>query len=129
MALLDQLPFTIHNLPYGIISTTGQPRPRCAVAIGKHAIDLVQYSKDERLSKIQPDLDFQHIFDQNSLNAFAALPWSIRKDVRRQIQIDLKEGRVEDSCLVLLADTLPHLPMRMGGFSDFYTSLDHCKNW
>lgn len=144
---LDQLPFTIQNLPYGIISTIDEPSPRCAVAVGKHAIDLVKYTQDGKLSKVQPDAQFEQIFDQvchinlnvkythtdetfqPTLNAFATLPWSIRKEVRHQIQSDLKDGNIGESCLVLLSDVLPHLPMKMGGFSDFYTSLDHCKNW
>lgn len=61
---LDQLPFTIHNLPYGIISTISQPSPRCAVAVGKHAIDLLAYTKTGRLSTIDPNIDFARIFDQ-----------------------------------------------------------------
>ena len=31
---LDQQPYTLANLPYGVISTPTNPKPRCAVAIG-----------------------------------------------------------------------------------------------
>lgn len=59
---LDQLPFTIQNLPYGIISTNDEPVPRCAVAIGKHAVDLVKYAKEGRLAEIEHCLDFEEMF-------------------------------------------------------------------
>ena len=49
---LDKPPYTFHNLPYGVISTGSDPRPRCAVAIGDHAIDLAAYAKDGRLSSV-----------------------------------------------------------------------------
>lgn len=42
-------PFTIHNIPFGIISTEDNKTPRCASAIGEYAIDLSIYSKYGRL--------------------------------------------------------------------------------
>jgi hypothetical protein len=33
-------PFTIHNLPYGIVSTRDNPVRRCAIAYNDWAIDL-----------------------------------------------------------------------------------------
>jgi fumarylacetoacetase len=65
---------------------------------------------------------------QPALNTFAALPWDVRKAVRAQIQADLKDGKVPASVLVPLKDVTSHLPMKMTGFSDFYTSLEHCQN-
>lgn len=48
---LDKLPFTLANLPWGVISTPGSS-PRCAVAIGDHAIDLAKYASTGRLADI-----------------------------------------------------------------------------
>lgn len=42
----DMTPFTIDNLPYGVISTAEDPRRRCAVAFGDSAIDVEQLSRD-----------------------------------------------------------------------------------
>lgn len=40
-------PFTIDNLPYGVISTQKNPARRCATAYGGHAVDLsVLYRAD-----------------------------------------------------------------------------------
>lgn len=33
-------PFTIHNLPYGVISTVDNATRRCATAFNDHAVDL-----------------------------------------------------------------------------------------
>lgn len=43
-------PFTIHNIPFGVISTQENPKPRCATAIGDYAIDLAIYAKHGFLS-------------------------------------------------------------------------------
>ncbi|KXT08711.1 hypothetical protein AC579_1573 [Pseudocercospora musae] len=126
---LDRPPFTIHNLPYGVVSTAKEASPRCAVAIGDHAIDLVQYASTGKLDKIQSGHErFSKIFAQSTLNQFASLSWEARKAVRKQLQEDLQAGSVPTTCLIPLSETKQHLPMHMGGFSDFYTSLDHCKN-
>ena len=125
---LDQLPHTIDSLPYGVISYPAQPEPRCAVAIGSHALDLSEYAKTDVLKDVLPSAD--SIFSEVSLNTFAALPWDQRKAVRSKIQDDLKNGRVASSCLVPLTEVKNHLPMRIGGYSDFYTSLEHVsRRW
>lgn len=56
----DSPPYTIHNLPYGVISTAEDPRPRCAVAIDQYAIDLALYASHGRLSHAHGSL--QDIF-------------------------------------------------------------------
>jgi len=120
---LDQLPHTIDSLPYGVISYPAHPKPRCAVAIGFHALDLSEYAKTDVLKDVFPSAD--SIFSESALNTFAALPWDQRKAVRSKIQDDLKSGRVPSQCLIRLSEVQNHLPMRIGGYSDFYTSLEH----
>ena len=53
---LDKLPFTIHNLPYGVIKTSDSS-PRCAVAIGDHAVDLAKYASTGAFKSIGNDLE------------------------------------------------------------------------
>lgn len=62
--VLDKLPFTLANLPYGVISTRDEPKPRCAVAIGDHAIDLAKYSKHGGLFDLESghNFMFQQLF-------------------------------------------------------------------
>jgi fumarylacetoacetase len=64
--ILDKLPFTLQCLPYGIISTADS-EPRCAVAIGDHAIDLLEYAHSGRLGSVSEafgDIEFDHVFGQ-----------------------------------------------------------------
>ncbi|KAK3674837.1 hypothetical protein LTR78_005181 [Recurvomyces mirabilis] len=128
--VLDQPPYTLSNLPYGVISTASEPKPRCAVAIGQHVIELAKYAKNGNLFNIESGHNFilQQIFSEPALNSFASLPWPTRRTVREQIQDDLKAGKIPSSCLVELKDVTNHLPMKSTGFSDFYTSLEHCQN-
>jgi hypothetical protein len=48
--------------------------------------------------------------------------------VRAQIRKDLESNDVPETCLLGLDEVTQHLPMAMQGFSDFYTSLEHCQN-
>ena len=48
--------------------------------------------------------------------------------MREQVQDDLKEDAIPSSCFTALKDVNNHLPMRIGGYTDFYTSLEHCQN-
>ena len=65
---------------------------------------------------------------QPTLNTFAALDQPIRSAVRAQIRKDLENKAVPETCLLGLHEVTQHLPMAMQGFSDFYTSLEHCQN-
>lgn len=64
--ILDQPPYTLQNLPYGVISTSSEPKPRCAVAIGQHAIDLAKYSKNGNMFSIESghNFMFQQLFSE-----------------------------------------------------------------
>ena len=42
----DASPFTLSNIPFGVISTQMKPNPHCATAIGDHALDLSQASAE-----------------------------------------------------------------------------------
>lgn len=127
---LDEAPYTIHNLPYGVLSTPDEPQPRTAVAVGHHAIDLAKYAKIGTLKRIEEahNINLTEILGKSTLNAFAELSWDVRKEVRLQLQGDLQAQRVPAEVLVRLEDAILHQPMQTRGFSDFYTSLDHCKN-
>ena len=60
-------PFTIRNIPFGVISTKDNPTPRCATAIGGYAIDLGVYSSKGHLSKLSLDTSITEIFNEVGL--------------------------------------------------------------
>jgi fumarylacetoacetase len=141
-------PFTIRNIPFGVLSTKANPTPRCATAIGGYAIDLGVYSQMGHLSKLSLHTPIFEIFNQvgsipstdpkiecvmltppkPTLNAFAALSHSVRLDVRNTIIQDIEASQIEEECLIPLDLVTMHLPMHIGGYSDFYCSLEHCQN-
>ena len=117
--------FSIHNLPFGIFSTKGSA-PRVGVAIGEHVLDL-KAVVDLGLLNISPG-----VVAQPSLNAFIALGKQFTKTVRKVLQQWLQE---EDSLLYahpnlfyLQKEVKMHLPVEVGDYTDFYSSIEHATN-
>lgn len=44
----------------GVISTDNETKPRCAVAIGEHAIDLVKYAQSGKLDSLESGHNFKY---------------------------------------------------------------------
>ncbi|KAI6800443.1 Fumarylacetoacetase [Hortaea werneckii] len=131
--------FSIHNLPFGIISTARNPNAHVAVAIGDYALDLhtfAQHNGFASLSIIQPH---QAVFSQSTLNAFAALGRPMHRVVREYLQSVLLENgpfsdilqnndQLRQLVLTPLKDCQMHLPMAIGDYTDFYAGLHHAYN-
>lgn len=131
--------FSIHNIPFGIISTPQEPEPHAAVAIGGYALDLhvfAQHNGFSALSVIQPH---QKVFSERTLNSFAALGRPIHRVVREYLQsVLLDDGPFPDVlmnnkdlkrlALVPLKVCKMHLPMSIGDYTDFYAGLNHAYN-
>ncbi|XP_013123384.2 fumarylacetoacetase isoform X1 [Oreochromis niloticus] len=76
--------FSFHNLPYGIFSTSDNPRHRIGVAIGDQILDL---SAVKSLFKGPVLSKYQDVFDQPTLNAFMALGYEAWREARRTVQM------------------------------------------
>lgn len=132
-------PFSLHNLPFGIISTTANPEPHPAIAIGEQALDLLVFTQQNgfaALSILQPH---QAVFSQTTLNSFAALGRPMHKVVRGYVQSVLLTGgpfpdilerneALQQAVLVDRKDCKMHLPMHIGDYTDFYAGLHHAYN-
>jgi fumarylacetoacetase len=67
-------PFTIENIPFGVIKTTSSSSPRCASAIGDYAVHLELYAISGNLSNVESKVGFVDIFGQVRRNVpFMAL--------------------------------------------------------
>jgi fumarylacetoacetase len=112
--------FGFNNIPFGIASSTSQSSPTCVTRFEDHVIFLSQ-------------LNFgiqglpQHVFQQTSLNEFAALPRSVQQDVRREIQNQISNG-IPETARAHVSTVSMHLPVQVGDFTDFSCSLDHVQN-
>ncbi|KAI1113207.1 fumarylacetoacetate hydrolase [Nemania sp. NC0429] len=130
----DGSPFTLNNIPFGIISTDKNPQLRGATAIGDSAVDLSLYWQNILKRESQLPIagisyeTLSNTFNQSSLNSFAALPSACRSEVRKHLIQALSRGTIPEECFIPLDQVRMHLPMKVGGFSDFFCSLEHCQN-
>ena len=120
--------FTIHNLPYGIFSTPTKMK-RAGSAIGNYIIDLsVLFELDFFEEKIKTN-----VFNQNTLNDFIALGIETWAFVRKKIQ-DLLVNKSEfynENCNQFLyrqSEAVMHVPVKIGDYTDFYSSEEHASN-
>lgn len=125
--------FPIQNLPFGIFSTQDHPAPRAGVAIGDEVLDL---SVLESAGLLAPASAPHEVFDRPTLNDFIALGRSAWQTTREQISLLLRDdqGRLRDDAalraraLVPMRQAMMHLPVRVGGYTDFYSSREHATN-
>lgn len=117
--------FSIHNIPFGIFSTSDR-NPRAGVAVGEHILDLAALAELDVF-------DFNTaVLEKEVLNDFISLGKEITNRVRKNIQHWLQE---EDSVLagkpelfVLQSEAQMHMPVYIGDYTDFYSSIEHATN-
>lgn len=120
--------FPIQNLPYGIFSMSGQDA-RVGVRIGDFVLDLAALSDANLLN----DLDFDHsVFYESVLNPFIELGQQNWRATREKISQLLQTGSAledkKDEFLVPVSEVTMHLPVRVGDYTDFYSSIEHATN-
>ena len=120
--------FSIHNLPFGIFSTSSLGK-RIGVAIGNQIVDLFQithlgYFDDFKIDK--------EIFKNDYLNDFINLGKPTTSQLRLKLQKLLTDPdsklKNESTILINQADAEMHLPVRIGDYTDFYSSIEHATN-
>jgi fumarylacetoacetase len=113
----DDHPFPIENLPFGVFSNDGD-QARVGVAIGDLVLDLAPVFDDAA-------------FAARSLNAFLARGPHVWRETRTRITELLTtaayRGRVEPHLLNRESVEM-HLPIEVGDYVDFYSSLEHAEN-
>uniref|UniRef100_A0A8D0Z2W3 Fumarylacetoacetase n=1 Tax=Sus scrofa TaxID=9823 RepID=A0A8D0Z2W3_PIG len=125
--------FPIHNLPYGVFSTTGNSRPRIGVAIGDQILDL---SVIKHLFTGPVLSKHQDVFDQPTLNSFMGLGQAAWKEARAFLQnlLSASQARLRDDtelrkrAFTSQASATMHLPAAIGDYTDFYSSRQHATN-
>lgn len=131
--------FSIANIPFGIISTESQEQKRPAVAIGDYALDLQTFSKKGGFSGLPSIQDKLSVFEQPTLNAFAALGRPVHRQVREYLQDVLSEGtssaqvlkdneELKKEALIPRDQVKLHLPMQIGDYTDFFAGINHAFN-
>jgi fumarylacetoacetase len=120
--------FTIYNIPFGIFSTTSN-QARVGIAIGDQVIDLVMVNRLGVFDQLNID---EGVFENKYLNSFIELGKNKTSKVRGLIQ---KELSLEKSVLqnvggIFLpqSEVKMHLPVDIGDYTDFYSSIEHATN-
>ncbi|MCS4433086.1 fumarylacetoacetase [Aquiflexum gelatinilyticum] len=124
--------FSIYNLPFGIFQTK-RISPRAGIAIGDKIVDLAVLHEEGFFSDMT---QMSHgVFQKDTLNDFIALGKSTTKRVREKVQELLKEenGALRDhqsrgKAIVSRSEAQMLLPVKIGDYTDFYSSLEHATN-
>ena len=119
--------FSIYNIPFGIFSIKNSKK-RVGVAIGDMIVDLKISYDIGVFNEIPLDHD---VFENKYLNDFIALGKSITKKIRLIIQSELcSDSSVlkESNALIKQSDVMMHLPLMIGDYTDFYSSIEHATN-
>jgi fumarylacetoacetase len=123
--------FPIQNLPFGIIRRPGLA-PRVAVAIGNHVADLQVLAEHGFFDDLELN---RAVFGRDVLNDFIALGKAKTAAVRNRIsQILDSDFEAWDASELAPFFLFPQsevellLPLRIGDYTDFYSSLEHASN-
>jgi fumarylacetoacetase len=118
--------FPLENLPFGVFSPPGE-RPRAGVALGDEILDLAGLARAGWLEEAVPGA--ARVFDAPALNEFLRRGRSAWRATRERL-IELLGGereRVRRWMLPRSAVRL-HVPVRIGDYADFYSSIEHATN-
>lgn len=118
--------FTIHNIPFGIFSVKNE-RKRLATILNDQVVDLfavaeLGYFNDLKIKK--------SVFKNDYLNDFISLGKEITHAVRKRLQAILADDKnIHHSLFTIHHSKVKlHLPVKIGDYTDFYSSEEHATN-
>lgn len=127
----DKSDFSMHNIPFGIIQYNNTKQYAVATRIGDTVIDLAKLAS---LGAFESIKDFNHATLNNQyLNDFIAQGKSITRLVRLSIinaftNANAEKNKSYQSAFVSLNEVENTLPVKVGDYTDFYSSIDHATN-
>lgn len=124
--------FPIQNLPFGVFKTVAH-KPCVCVAIGDQVLNLAALAKLGFFNNLKFDT---RVFSKDNLNDFIALGqpvWrAVRERVSNLLNADKTELRDNDEArkkvFVPMKEAEMLLPVKIGDYTDFYSSIDHATN-
>lgn len=124
--------FPLYNLPYGVFEYQG--KTSIGVAIGDYVLNLTLL-EEKGLLKVEA-LNGKKVFNQSTLNVFLATGktcWSaVRQFLMHFLAADTPDLRDNETLrrelLILQNQVIMKMPVHVGGYTDFYSSLEHATN-
>jgi fumarylacetoacetase len=119
--------FRLENLPLGIGVRSGTP-PRPYVAVGDHALDLAAVAQRGLLGASGMS---ESMLQATTLNAFLAAgrpTWEMFRTRLTELLTDHSVAERLADATVAQADLVMVLPVEIGDYIDFYSSLRHATN-
>ena len=124
--------FPIQNIPFGIFKTENTP-PRAATIIGETVIDLAKLQEFGYFDSLNLP---ENIFAQATLNDFLKLNKKTWRAVRNRISElfdekndELQENEAHQNSILYYNKSCQMLmPVKVGDYTDFYSSIEHATN-
>ena len=124
--------FSLHNIPFGIFSTPDKS-PRCCTAIGPYVVDLAVLAEHGYFQALSASPD---VFHKRSLNEFIALGKPHTTKIRERLvdlfstgNHELQEKKDLHLSVFYKHDAVTMMmPVRVGDYTDFYSSIEHATN-
>ena len=123
--------FSLENLPFGVFKPR-DGKMRIGVALGDYVVDLAVLQEAGHFS----DLQDRQLFARDSLNDFLALgrpAWKkVRETLQKLLSVDtpmLRDNmQLRESVFQRQSEVEMQLPVRIGNYTDFYSSYHHAHN-
>ncbi len=123
--------FTIYNLPFGVFKNK-KLDPRIGVAIGDKIVDLCILDQEGFFANLFLP---EGIFLTESLNEMIALGKVQTRKIRERVQHlllaeneELRDHSIRGKVMVNRKEAEMLLPVKIGDYTDFYSSLEHATN-
>ncbi|MEL6719905.1 MAG: fumarylacetoacetase [Bacteroidota bacterium] len=120
--------FSIHNIPFGIFSIS-QQSTRVGAAIGEYILDLYAVAELGHFDDLNAP---KKVFGSDYLNDFIALGKPVTNAVRTRIQELIADEnsplRNIEGVFEKQSEATMHLPIQIGDYTDFYSSIEHATN-
>jgi fumarylacetoacetase len=123
--------FSIYNLPFGIFKNK-KLSPRIGIAIGDKIVDLSILDQEGFFANMFLP---EGIFIKDSLNELIALGKVQTKKIRERVQSlllaengELRDHSARGKVMVTRKEAEMLLPVKIGDYTDFYSSIEHATN-
>jgi fumarylacetoacetase len=124
--------FSIHNIPFSVCTTEDNEEKRVCTAIGDYIVDLAVLET----AGLFVDITKVELFHEETVNRLIAQGKPVWAAIRTKIQSllsdeasPLKNNKLlRENSLYLATDVTLHLPLKVGDYTDFYTSKNHAEN-